>query len=99
MIKDAVIYKHDLEFVFISTFKDEDIEIKLELSDHTLSVTKKDDLEDADPNTFFYIGNGNRNHISSFYNPFVPPTPPPEVKRWEEEHKYDYKCNQADYYD
>uniref|UniRef100_A0A0W0FMZ7 CCHC-type domain-containing protein n=1 Tax=Moniliophthora roreri TaxID=221103 RepID=A0A0W0FMZ7_MONRR len=89
-ITGATIYNLDPNYTIVPTYQSGEIPVELKHSDKQFVLQQVEDLNDAPHNTFFTVGNENR--VSSFYNPLVAPTPPPEVARWEEENHYNYEC-------
>uniref|UniRef100_A0A0W0G2D0 Uncharacterized protein n=1 Tax=Moniliophthora roreri TaxID=221103 RepID=A0A0W0G2D0_MONRR len=92
----AVIHNPTLEYAIVPTFQTGEIPVDLKHSDKQFVLRRSEDPNDAPHNVTFVTGN--ENHISSFYNPLVAPTPPPEIAQWEEENCYNYEQNEADYY-
>ncbi|ESK81412.1 hypothetical protein Moror_16551 [Moniliophthora roreri MCA 2997] len=96
-ITGTIIHNPTLQYVIVPTFQTGEIPVELKHSDKQFVLQRSEDPNDALHNVSFITGN--ENCISSFYNPLVAPTLPPEVARWEEENRYNYEQNEADYYD
>uniref|UniRef100_A0A0W0FZH3 Uncharacterized protein n=1 Tax=Moniliophthora roreri TaxID=221103 RepID=A0A0W0FZH3_MONRR len=76
-ITGAIIHNPTLEYTIVPTFQTGEIPVELKHSDKQFVLRRTEDPNDAPHNVTFVTGN--ENCISSFYNPLVTPTPPPEV--------------------
>ncbi|ESK82621.1 hypothetical protein Moror_11231 [Moniliophthora roreri MCA 2997] len=76
-ITGAIIHNSNPEYTIVPTFQTGEIPVELKHSDKQFVLRRSEDPNDAPHNVTFVTGNENR--ISSFYNPLVTPTPPPEI--------------------